>query len=107
MNGSSVPRDLNIEDIDGIAMGSFAQVGLAKNSRYVVKVASRGAYEHFMRERDVYERLNGHPNILRFYGEIRAISSERTLPGILLDYHSAGCLDKMLSTRDLKLPRSE
>lgn len=41
-SSSVVPRDLlvDIQDIDGIGIGSFAQVGLVKNTDYAVKVVS-------------------------------------------------------------------
>ncbi|KAL2015277.1 hypothetical protein VTK56DRAFT_5918 [Thermocarpiscus australiensis] len=106
MDGSSVARDIDIQNIDGIGLGSFAQVGLVKNSKYVVKIASNYAHEHHDRERAVYERLGSHPNILRFYGEVCIRSSERTLRGLLLEYHSAGTLDKVLMSRDFMSSRS-
>ncbi|KND94810.1 hypothetical protein TOPH_00686, partial [Tolypocladium ophioglossoides CBS 100239] len=105
MDGCPVPHDLDIHNIDGIGNGSFAQVSLVRNSRFIVKITSDDTYEHLDRERLVYERLENHPNTLQFYGEVRVNSSERTLRGLLLEYHLTGTLDKMLSAYDLEEPK--
>ncbi|KJZ76384.1 hypothetical protein HIM_04113 [Hirsutella minnesotensis 3608] len=105
--GTSVSHNLDISQIDGIGKGSFAQVGRIKQSEYVIKVASNDAHEHFDREKVVYERLQHHPNILHFHGEVCVTSSERTLRGLLLEYHPLGTLDKFISQSDLNLRRLE
>ncbi|KAL2181852.1 uncharacterized protein P884DRAFT_11458, partial [Thermothelomyces heterothallicus CBS 202.75] len=76
-----VPRHIDIADFDGIGKGSFAQIGLVKNSDYALKIASNNAHQHHEREKEVYERLGQHTRILQYYGEVLIHSIEPTQRG--------------------------
>lgn len=89
--------ELTFEQVQGVAKGAFAQVALIAGAELVIKVASDGAHDHFIREKRVYGRLGRHPYILRYYGESKVVSSERVMVGLLLQYHPAGTLAGMLS----------
>ncbi|KND93903.1 CBL-interacting serine/threonine-protein kinase 26 [Tolypocladium ophioglossoides CBS 100239] len=103
MNRPPSCRGLNFEDVDGIGSGSFSQVARIRDSDRVIKIPSNDAYDHLERERLVYERLKRHPNILRYYGETGITLSGRTKRGLLLHYHEAGTLDKILSAQDSRV----
>lgn len=90
-------NELTFEQVQGVAKGAFAQVALIAGAELVIKVASDGAHDHFVREKRIYERLGCHPYILRYYGESKVVSPERAMIGLLLQYHPAGTLAAMLS----------
>ncbi|KAL2760234.1 hypothetical protein ACRALDRAFT_2050569 [Sodiomyces alcalophilus JCM 7366] len=102
-----VPYHVNVNDIEGIGFGTFAQVGRVGKSGYVVKVPSNNAYEYFDREKMAYERLGHHPNIVRFFGEACISSGEEVLRGLILEYHQQGTLDKIISTTSTRTLRAE
>ncbi len=93
--------ELKFEQVQGVAKGAFAQVALIVGAELVVKVASCGAYDHYVREKRVYERLGRHPYILRYHGEAKVVSAERAIVGLLLQYHPAGTLAAVLSDRQV------
>lgn len=92
----SVPRTVDIHEVDGIGFGSFSQIGLIRGSNFVVKIPFNEEYEHLDRELAVYHRLQRHSNILCCHGEVGIHSSERVQRGLLLDYHKAGTLEEAL-----------
>ncbi|KAK4033203.1 kinase-like domain-containing protein [Parachaetomium inaequale] len=104
MGPCPVPCDINIDDIDGIGKGSFAQTGLIRSSDYVVKIASNNAHRHHDREKEVYQRLGQHPRILQYFGDVLIHSSERTQRGLLLRHLKNGTLAETLSIRDPSPP---
>ena len=92
-------NDLTLESVQGVGMGAFAQVALIPDAGRVVKLSSDGYHTHRAREKSVYERLGFHPYILKYYGEVNLVSIERTIPGLLLQYHPAGTLEAILSRK--------
>jgi len=94
-------EELKFEQVQGLARGGFAQVALIIGAELVVKVASGDAHDHYVREKRVYERLGRHPYILRYHGEAKIVSAERTMVGLLLQYHPAGTLQAMLPHQQL------
>ncbi|TAQ86914.1 hypothetical protein B7494_g4751 [Chlorociboria aeruginascens] len=89
-------HELAFAQVQGVAKGAFAQVALIAGAELVIKVASDGAHDHFVREKRVYERLGRHSYILRSYGESKVVSSERAMVGLLLQYQPAGTFAAML-----------
>jgi hypothetical protein len=102
MDNPGIHFNLTFEQVQGLANGSFAQIALIEGTVLIVRLASSGAHDHYVRERKPYGRLGRHPYILKYHGGSKVVLSERVIEGLLLQYHRASTLAAVLSHPQLR-----
>lgn len=101
------PAALTKDDLIGVGIGVTSEVVHIRGTSVVAKLPANtlGSKPHET-ERRVYERLQNHPNILRYLGQ--SPTSCKLLRGALLfEYHPRGCLNRCLDQHKANHKRKE
>lgn len=95
-----MPQSINESLLDKIAEGFFACVFVIRGTECVVKIAKLGASEHHVIEKQIYERLKKHPNLLDYRGEvvIDSITTENNLLGLCFKHEPGETLFDFLKS---------
>ena len=90
---------LSVNGLQEVGRGVYSTVFKIDGQNLVVKVPAPMATAHHEVERRIYERIQHHPHILKYYGEIdiyKAYSGSSTEPqsnkGLVFEYLSRGSL---------------
>ncbi|PHH66054.1 hypothetical protein CDD81_579 [Ophiocordyceps australis] len=86
------PRQLEYQDVLGIARGTWATIARIRGTNLVMKSHSATNHDFHEIERAVYERLGAHPYILPYHGEAVYHFEDTAQKVLVLQYCARGML---------------